>query len=52
MSIQLLLERYPVLVFIKIKLEAACALLERTVSSGGKILVCGNGGVIPPKDQG
>ena len=42
--LSVLFERYPALLTIKQPLQAACDLLEKCFRSGGKLLLCGNGG--------
>lgn len=42
--INLLVERYPSLDFVKDDIVAAYLLIEETYENGGKLLVAGNGG--------
>ena len=46
-----LLERYPALCDLKDIINGACRILEVSFASGGKLLVCGNGGSAADADH-
>ena len=46
-----LLERYPELSYLKDEIKAACRIMEASFASGGKLLVCGNGGSAADADH-
>jgi D-sedoheptulose 7-phosphate isomerase len=50
-SLDLLIDRYPALGTCRADIEAAFALLVRTFTAGGKLLVCGNGGSAADADH-
>lgn len=50
-QIKILIERYPVLAVCEDTLRAACAAIISCYETGGKVLVCGNGGSCADADH-
>lgn len=46
-----LIERYPILEPLKNKIKTACDVMDNSFASGGKLLVCGNGGSAADADH-
>lgn len=46
-----LIERFPELESLKNKVHAACDIMDKSFASGGKLLVCGNGGSAADADH-